>query len=68
MRIKDEMEDPKSDLSNSALDSGVGQDSEQFSVLQIFDQVRTDLRFCREWHSRQGFSSLAFAVLLMTKT
>ncbi len=29
---KDEMEDPESDLSKSALDGGVGQDSEQFSV------------------------------------
>jgi hypothetical protein len=32
LNLKDEMEDPESDLSKSALDGGVGQDSEQFSV------------------------------------
>jgi hypothetical protein len=31
-----------------------------FLLLQIFDQVRMDLRFCREWHSRQRFFVACF--------
>jgi hypothetical protein len=37
-------------------------------ILQISDQVRTDLRFVASGIRDKGLRSLAFAVLLMTKT
>ena len=37
-------------------------------VLQISGLLRTNLRFCGEWHSRQRFFVACFRVLLMTKS
>jgi hypothetical protein len=36
-----------------------------FILLQISDQVRMDLRFCREWHSRQRFFVACFCCVVV---
>jgi hypothetical protein len=42
-------------------------EDQKFVVLQISNQVRTDLRFCREWHSRQRFFMACFCCALDDK-